>query len=155
VSISNVPTLTAGKQSDLRGDDIAGFNTRWVLPSTAVVTVCGELDASNVRQFTEYALGHIGCSKELLVDLKAVKFFSVSCFPVLHNLDLRCTRAGVGWALIPSAAVSRVLRIGDPRRRLPASPSVETALSTLRNRDAAGSLSPADAEAAADASFAV
>jgi anti-anti-sigma factor len=144
VSIINVPTLSAGKPSDHRNDhtdhQIAGFSTRWARPSTAVVTVCGELDAGNARQFTEYALGHISCSKELILDLTAVKFFAVSCFPVLHNLNMRCAREGVDWALIPSTAVSRALRVCDPHGQLPTmSTTVAASLSRLqRNWTAAG-----------------
>jgi anti-anti-sigma regulatory factor len=107
-----------------------------------------------VRQFTEYVLGHLGRSNELILDLKAVEFFSVSCFPVLHNLDLRCSRADVGWVLIPSAAVSRVLRICDAHGQLPTSPTIGTALSWLRGRQAGGRASAGDG-AAADAIFAV
>lgn len=134
MSIVNVPPPTAGEQSDLRGDQMAGFRTRWVRPSTALVTVSGELDAANSRQFAEYAVGHISCSKELILDLRSVEFFSVSCVPALHNLNMRCAREGVGWALVPSTAVSRVLRICDPDAQLPTTPTVATALSWLRNR---------------------
>lgn len=133
MSIVNVPTLLAGKQSDLRGDQMAGFSTRWVRPSTALVTVHGELDAANSRQFAEYAMGHISRSKELILDLQSVQFFSVSSVPVLHNLNMRCAREGVRWALVPSAAVLRVLRICDPDEQLPAAPTVKAALSRLRS----------------------
>ena len=138
MSIVNVPPLTACKPSDVVDGRIAAFSTRLVRPSTAVVTVCGELDAANARQFTEYALGHISRSKDLILDLTAVEFFAVSCFPVLHNLNLRCTREGVEWALIPSAAVSRVLRVCDSQRQLPTSSTVAASLSRLlRNQGAA------------------
>lgn len=138
MSIVNVPPLIACKPSDVVADRIAAFSTRKARPSTAVVTVCGELDAGNARQFTEYALGHISCSKDLILDLTAVEFFAVSCFPVLHNVNMRCTREGVGWALVPSTAVSRVLRVCDPQRQLPTSSTLAAALSRLRQNGAAG-----------------
>ncbi|WP_458319772.1 STAS domain-containing protein [Mycolicibacterium brisbanense] len=133
MSILNVPSFTAGMQSGFRGDQMAGFSTRWARPSTALVTVRGELDAANSRQFAEYVIGHISRSKELILDLQSVQFFSVSCVPVLHNLNMRCAREGVGWALVPSPAVLRVLRICDPDEQLPAAPTVKTAVSKLRN----------------------
>lgn len=89
MSILNVPSFTTGKQSGFRGDQMAGFSTRWARPSTALVTVRGELDAANSRQFAEYVIGHISRSKELILDLQSVQFFSVSCVPVLHNLNMR------------------------------------------------------------------
>jgi anti-anti-sigma factor len=152
VSIINVPAFPVGKQPGLRGDQIAGFSTHWVRPSVAVVTASGELDASNARQFTDYAVGHISRSKELILDLTAVEFFSVSSFPTLHNVNLRCAREGVNWMLTPSVAVARVLRVCDPQRQLPTSPTVAMAWSQLRDRRGGGR---ANAEAAADATFAV
>lgn len=133
MSIVNVPHPAAGKQSGLGGAQRAGFSTRWVRPSTALLTVSGELDAANSRQFADYAVGHISCSKELILDLRSVEFFSVSCVPALHNLNMRCAREGVGWTLVPSTAVSRVLRICDADEQLPATPTVATALLRLRN----------------------
>lgn len=133
MSIVNVAPPTAAGQSAHRGDQMAGFSTRWVRPSTALVTVGGELDAASARQFAEYAMGHISRSKELILDLQSVQFFSVSCVPTLHNLNMRCAREGVGWAFVPSAAVLRVLRICDPDEQLPAAPTIKIALSRLRN----------------------
>ncbi|WP_018601592.1 STAS domain-containing protein [Mycobacterium sp. 155] len=152
MSVVNVP-LTAGKQYSLRGDQAAGFSTHWVGSGTAVVTVYGELDAANARQFAEYTVGHISHSKELILDLMAVGFFSVSCFPALHNLNMRCGREGVGWVLIPSTAVARVLRVCDLGGQLPTEATVATALSALRGRRTIGSNTAA--EAPADAFFAV
>ncbi|ORA27852.1 STAS domain-containing protein [Mycobacterium aquaticum] len=133
MSIVNVPPFPPGTRSDRRGDPMACFGTRWVRPSTALVTVGGELDAANARQFAEYAMGHISRSKELILDLQSVQFFAVSCVPALHNLNMRCAREGVGWALVPSPAVLRVLRICDPDEQLPTAPTIKTALSWLRN----------------------
>lgn len=152
MSVVNVP-LTAGKPYSLRGDQTAGFSTHWVRSRTAVVTVCGELDAANARQFAEYAMGHISHSKKLVLDLMAVGFFSVSCFPALHNLNLRCGREGVGWVLVPSAAVARVLHVCDPGGQLPIEATVVAALSALRGSRATGSNTAA--EASAEAFFAV
>ncbi|MGV9800816.1 hypothetical protein ACWDTP_22475 [Mycobacterium sp. NPDC003449] len=52
---------------------------------------------------------------------------------------MRCTREGVAWSLIPSSAVSRALRVCDPDELLPTSPTVATALSTLRTELASDS----------------
>ncbi|WP_231376656.1 STAS domain-containing protein [Mycobacterium sp. 141] len=117
------------------------------------MTAYGELDAANARQFAEYAVGHISHSKELILDLMAVGFFAISCFPALHNLNMRCGREGVGWVLIPSPAVARVLRVCDLDGQLPIEATVATALSALRSRRITGSITAA--EASPDAFFAV
>ena len=43
-----------------------------------------------------------------------------------------CAAENVDWAVIPSAAVTRLLRICDPDSALPICRTVDAALSTLR-----------------------
>lgn len=108
----------------------ARFEASAPLPSTTVVTVAGELDAANARDFADFALLHAGGA--LIVDLAGVEFFGTAGFSALHTLNVRCAGADINWILVPSAAVSRLLRICDPDATLPWSESVETALTALQ-----------------------
>ena len=51
---------------------------------------------------------------DLALDLTGVDFFGTAGFSALHTLNVRCAGAGVEWVLVPSNAVSRLMRICDP-----------------------------------------
>lgn len=110
----------------------ARFGTRPAAPSIAVVTAHGDIDAANTRQFVDYTLDCAGSA--LIVDLTGVEFFGTAGFSALHTLNVRCAGRGVDWTLVPSAAVSRLLRICDPDATLPCSATVDTAVDTLRQK---------------------
>lgn len=112
----------------------AQFCAQWLWPATAVISVSGELDASNATELTDCGIRHTRPSGQLVLDLSAVDFFSAGCFACLHTLNVRCAGENIDWVLIPSRAVSRVLGICDPARALPVSTSLPAALSTLRNQ---------------------
>ncbi|TFV58635.1 anti-sigma factor antagonist [Mycobacterium sp. PS03-16] len=110
----------------------ARFGARPATPSIAVVTAHGEIDAANTRQFVDYALDCAGAA--VIVDLTGVEFFSTAGFSALHTLNVRCAGAGVDWTLVPSAAVSRLLRICDPDATLPCATDVDAAVAALREK---------------------
>jgi anti-anti-sigma factor len=110
----------------------AHFSTRWLQPSTAVITAHGELDAANAQAFVDYALRHAARTDRLVLDLSGVDFFGTAGFSALHTLNVRCAAEKIEWALAPSAAVTRLLRICDPDSALPICTSVETALSAVQ-----------------------
>ncbi len=59
------------------------------------------------------------------MDLRGLEFFGTAGFSALHTINVRCAGAGVRWAVVPSKAVSRLLRICDPDNALPvAEPAV-------------------------------
>jgi len=70
----------------------------------------------------------------LIIDLSGLDFFGTDGFSALHRVSVCCARAGVGWAVVPSKAVSRVLRIGDPQGLLPAARTVEAAMATTHDQ---------------------
>jgi anti-anti-sigma factor len=109
----------------------ARFATRWLEPSVAVITAHGELDASNSHEFVAYALRHADHIRALVLDLSGVEFFGTAGFSALHSINVRCAASEVEWALVPGAAVTRLLRICDPDTALPVCTAVETALSAL------------------------
>jgi anti-anti-sigma factor len=109
----------------------AYFATRWLRPSTAVMTVHGDLDASNANEFADYALRHSEHSDRLVLDLSGVDFFGTAGFSALHTVNVRCAGANVDWALVPSSGVSRLLRICDPDSALPMASTLQAALSLV------------------------
>jgi anti-anti-sigma factor len=110
----------------------AHFATRWLQPSLAVITTHGELDAANAQPFVDYALRHAAHIDRLVLDLTGVDFFGTAGFSALHTLNVRCAAEKIEWALAPSAAVTRLLRICDPDSALPICTGVDTALSAVQ-----------------------
>jgi anti-anti-sigma factor len=97
-------------------------------PSAAVVSARGELDASNSGQLADYVQRCVAHSKSLVVDLSGVEFFGTAGFSALHTINVRCAGTDVRWAVVPSQAVSRLLRICDPDKTLPIAGSVAEGL---------------------------
>src|SRR6185437_9362011 len=87
----------------------ARFSARWE-EDRVVITADGELDASNATP--------------LVVDLSGLEFFGTAGFSALHLINVRCAGANLRWAVVPSKAVSRLLRICDPDHALPLIASV-------------------------------
>jgi anti-anti-sigma factor len=110
----------------------AHFATQWPNPSTAIVTVDGEIDAVNAIAFVDHALRDADRMRDVVIDLTGVTFFGSAGFAALHTLNVRCASAGIGWEFVPGKAVSRLLRICDPESSLPVRRSVETAAEAPR-----------------------
>lgn len=129
-------TITAAKPAKTSATDHsrARFCAQWLWPATSVISVEGELDASNSAELTECGIRNSRPRGQLVLDLSAVEFFGVGCFACLHTLNVRCAGEGIDWVLIPSAAVSRVLQICDPVGALPVSNELPAALSMLRDQ---------------------
>ncbi|MET0700139.1 MAG: STAS domain-containing protein [Mycobacterium sp.] len=107
---------------------IARFGLRWPIADTAVITADGAIDAANAGELGDYALRVSARCGYLVLDLTGVDFFGTQGFSMLHMFNVRCAKAGVRWAMVPSAAVHRVLRICDPEGGLNAAHTVESAL---------------------------
>ena len=110
----------------------AHFATRWLQPSMTVIAAHGELDAANAQEFVDYALRHAAHIDRLVLDLTGVEFFGTAGFSALHTLNVRCAAEKIEWAMAPSAAVTRLLRICDPDSALPMSDSIEAALAAVQ-----------------------
>ena len=124
--------ITTPRPVDHRECTTASFATRWPQSSVAVIIAHGELDASNAQEFVDYALRDMERTQRLALDLSGVDFFATAGFSALHTLNVRCAGAGVEWVLVPSNAVSRLLRICDPDSTLPMAATMPAALSRLR-----------------------
>ena len=124
--------ITTSRPVDRTESHTASFATRWLQPSVAVITAHGDLDASNAQEFVDYALRDAERTQRLALDLSGVDFFGTAGFSALHTLNVRCAGAGVEWVLVPSNAVSRLLRICDPDSALPIAATIPAALSRLQ-----------------------
>jgi anti-anti-sigma factor len=102
--------------------------------SVAVISARGHIDASNAGTLTEYTLRHLRGCRGLIIDLSGLDFFGTEGFSSLHRVSVCCAHAGIAWALVPSKAVSRVLRIGDPQGLLPAARTVEAAMAIIQDQ---------------------
>lgn len=131
MSITNVAQRAVSSPGD---HSRAHFCAQRLWPATTVVSVDGELDASNAAELTECGIRYSRPSGQLVLDLSAVKFFGAGCFACLHTLNVRCAGENIDWVLIPSTAVSRVMGICDPACALPTASGLPAALSMLREQ---------------------
>src|SRR6202035_618498 len=102
--------------------------------SVAVISAHGHIDASNADTLTEYTLGHLMRCRGLILDLGDLDFFGTEGFSALHRVSVRCAEPGIGWAVVRSEAVSRVLRICDPQGLLRGASTVEGELASIQGR---------------------
>lgn len=119
---------------DRTGESPASFATRWLPPSTAVIRARGDIDAVNAAEFADYALRNTARAERVAVDLTDVEFFGTAGFSALMAIKVRCSAANIDWVLVPSKAVTRLLRICDPDSALRTCYSVAAALSALNGK---------------------
>ncbi|OBI45520.1 STAS domain-containing protein [Mycobacterium sp. E796] len=99
----------------------------------AVLTVDGELDAANADQLAIYAQRSVRRARRIIVDLRGLEFIGTAGFSALHRINVACSAAQVHWAMVPSPAVARLLRICDPDGTLPVTtPQAEPLLRPAR-----------------------
>ncbi|MCW2554694.1 MAG: hypothetical protein JWR78_4475 [Mycobacterium sp.] len=99
-------------------------------PTSLVVSVRGEVDASNAGRLADYIERHAAIAGVLVVDTSAVDFFGAPALAALHRVD-HC-RAGsmLGWRLVAGPALKRVMRASGTTD-LPQADSVDSALRQL------------------------
>ena len=97
-----------------------------------VISLSGEIDASNADELGHRASEVVSDCGALIVDLADVDFMAVDGLRVLFALNIQCARAATTWALIASHAVNRLLRVADRDRLLPAVGSATEALLMVR-----------------------
>ncbi|MGV0634260.1 STAS domain-containing protein [Mycolicibacillus trivialis] len=108
----------------------AHFEARWD-GRGLVLAVRGEIDAANAADLTEAARDGVAHCQWLVLDLTEVEFMGTAGFAALHGIDTVID--GVSWALVPSAAVTRLLRICDADGVLPSQRSMAEALAYVRD----------------------
>jgi anti-anti-sigma factor len=105
----------------------ARFTAEWGR-SFVVITAHGELDASNANQLADYVQRCVANANAVILNLSGLEFFGTAGFSALHTINVQCAGADVRWAVVPSKAVSRLLRICDPDHALPLAESVPNIL---------------------------
>lgn len=89
-----------------------------------VLTISGNIDASNTDRVSAYAARLIPVGNALLLDLSGVDFMAAQSVSVLATVGNASDDAGLPWALITSHAVDRVLRLSEHDDILPVASSV-------------------------------
>ena len=138
-----VPALTATEPSHPAVLPDSGFlsapwtdhTARWACrrlkSSVIVISADGDIAAANAATLREYPLRCVGDCRGLILDLRGVEFFGTEGFSVLHGLFVGCVGTGTGWAVVPGAAVTRVLQICDPQGSLPTGRTLEASSATF------------------------
>jgi anti-anti-sigma factor len=91
----------------------ARLASRSLAPSVAAISPHGEIDASNAGSLSEYVRGVIEYCPQCrcpILDLSGLDFLGTEGISTLHTVRDRCAHATVRYAVVPSAAVSRLLR---------------------------------------------
>ena len=129
--IPNSQRASAGTAPDGIAFTTARFEMAFPQGATAVVVARGELDATNGAAFVDYALSQADTTDRLIIDLSGLTFFATAGFTALHTLNVRCVGEDIRWALVPSAAVNRLLRVCDPDATLPVCTDVDAAITAV------------------------
>jgi anti-anti-sigma factor len=95
-----------------------------------VLSIRGEVDASNAAQLVAYVERHAAIAGTLVVDTSAVDFFGPPALAALHKIDLCCSGGDVHWRLVVGPALRRVMRVCGTCD-LPGAESVESAVHQL------------------------
>ncbi|MEH3137515.1 MAG: STAS domain-containing protein [Mycolicibacterium neoaurum] len=87
------------------------MTTHWQDFDLAVVTVTGELDATNTDILLDYALSKVVLCQRMVLDLTDIDFFGCAGYTMLKTLEYRCILADVVLTLLTGAPVRRVLKV--------------------------------------------
>ena len=96
-----------------------------------VVKVTGDIDATNIDRFYDYAHRFVRETPGLVLDLSEVDFLCARGISVLNTLDKECRTAGTHWAIVGSPFVRRLLHIGDRSDALPTASSERQGLNAI------------------------
>ena len=107
------------------------FRARELSTTTVLVAADGEVDASNSAALLSYVEKHVGDYDQLVLDLSKLTFFATDGYSALHSIDVRCSRRGIDWVLVPSPEVTRVLRVCDPDGLFPTAGNIVSAVAAL------------------------
>ncbi|MFI6994991.1 STAS domain-containing protein [Nonomuraea wenchangensis] len=103
------------------------------LPGVTVITVRGELDATNREQFDDYVQDLTDA--RLVFDLSRVPFMDSSGLHVLLMCEVRCRRAGGSVHLAAAQPLpARLFEITGVLANVPVHPTVEEAVTAALGR---------------------
>ena len=122
--------------ADLHGTSVidcgSALLTAQVYSWLTVVTLSGEIDATNANELTHHFVGLVPDGGAVIVDMADTDFIGVEGLRALFAMNIECVRTDTRWAVIGSHAVHRLLRVGDADRLVPAVRSATEALHRVR-----------------------
>ncbi|WP_264016899.1 STAS domain-containing protein [Mycolicibacter longobardus] len=92
----------------------------------------GEIDAANAGRFSDDAQRCADCCEWLILDLSELTFIGTAGFSALKSISARCASTQTRLMVIPSPALTTVVRICDPQSRLPLVESLADALADVQ-----------------------
>jgi len=107
------------------------LRARELSTTTVLIAAEGGVDASNSADFLRYIQDHVTGYRQLVLDLSRLDFFGTSGFSAVHAVNVRSSRSGVDWVLVPGQEVARLLRVCDPEGGLPVASNIVSAVATL------------------------
>jgi anti-anti-sigma factor len=127
---------TQTTSEDLHGTSVidcgSALLTAQVYNWLTVVTISGEIDATNADQLSHHVVGLVPDGGAVIVDMADTDFIGVDGLRALFAMNIECARTDTRWAVIGSHAVHRLLRVGDRDRLVPAVRSATEALQRVR-----------------------
>jgi anti-anti-sigma factor len=106
-----------------------------LISSATVISVRGEIDAGNTDEVAAYVARRLSQGDKLVLDLNSVDVIAAQAYSSLHDIHRKCIERDIHWLLIPSAAVSRMLRIFADSATLPVAPITPEGLGALGLED--------------------
>lgn len=129
--VSPAPRISTVQPCDTWESRTVRSVTHWGR-SGAVISIDGELDAANAGQLAEHVQHCAGSCEWLVLDLNDLEFIGTAGFSALKKIADRCAQTNVYCTTVPGSAVARLLRVCDPARTLPTTPSVADALAGVQ-----------------------
>lgn len=115
------------------------FRARELSETAVLVAAVGEIDAANSGELRTYIEDHLGGYQQLVLDLSRLDFFGTDGFSALHTVNVRCSRRGIDWIMVPGPEVSRMLRVCDPEGALATATNIVSAVAALARAARTGS----------------
>jgi anti-anti-sigma factor len=122
--------------ADLHGTSVIDCGrallTAQVYSWLTVITISGEIDATNADALTHHCVGLVPDGGAVIVDMADTDFIGAAGLRALLAMNTECVRNDTRLAVIGSHAVHRLLRVGDRDRHVPAVRSATEALQRVR-----------------------
>ncbi|MCG5432064.1 STAS domain-containing protein [Mycobacterium sp. MYCO198283] len=93
-----------------------------------VVSVAGRADGPNLDQLIRHVTRFVLPEKPVVLDLSDITEFAAEALGLFDALEVRCQAVGVGWCLVPNAAVARTVQHHGDAAGYPCADSVPHAL---------------------------
>jgi len=109
------------------------LDTSELTPAVVVISAHGDIDASNADGLLDGVRHALGRHHGVIIDLSAVKFFGTEGLSVLDEIDGTLEQPD-RMAVVPSSAVTRVLRLRASASTLITAFDVDAALAAMESQ---------------------